>query len=234
MTRSATALHSRARAPQSAPPPLAQLTFYSDTILVTKYTPGGKTTHPVHPADVASAFTTVSLTTGFLPPHTLGYARTGGKIAMAILLPAAKHTLQVETANGLASLAVPLPPLVFVGKGTHYSVFALKEAMPVSTAPLFHAPCPNVYGNGSICQGNTPFPDTAPDTIYAAFRAFLLNSAFNTHLAAKRVQGTHAGNVVTLWHDLHTRKRRRFPVKHLLPASLTLGTLIHQLGHPPV
>jgi PRTRC genetic system protein B len=219
------------RTRQTQTPPLAQLTFYSDTILVTKYTTGGTTTHPVHPADVASAFTQVSLTTGLLPPNTLCYARSGGKVAMAILLPATQHTVQVETATGLTPLTIPLPPLIFAGKGTQYFVFALKNAVPASHAPLFQAPCPNVFERGNICQGNTPFPETAPDSIYHAFRTFLRDSAFNTHLATARVQGKHAGNVLALWHHLHTRRTRRFPLRHLVPVSLTVGGLIHQLSH---
>jgi PRTRC genetic system protein B len=224
---------SRTRSNLSPSAPLAQLTFYPDTILVTKYTAGGSTTHPVHPADIAAAFTHVSLTTGLLPPHTLAYARSGGKVAMAIFLPAAKHTVYVERGAELTALTIPLPPLIFAGRGTQYYVFALKDATPSSHTPLYHAPCPNVFERGHICQGNTPFPDTAPDVIHQAFRTFLRDSAFNTHLAADRVQGKYAGNVLTLWQQLHTRNTRRFPLRALVPVALTLGGLIHQLSHTP-
>lgn len=146
-------------------------------------------------------------------------------------MPAATHTVQVETPDGITPLSIPLPPFVFAGHGHQYFIFALKDTIPGSTTPLFAAPCSNVFQQGNICQGNTPFPETAPDTIYAAFRAFLHTSTFNTHLAAQRVLGKDAANVLNLWQDLHRRKRRRFPVRALLPVGLTLGGLIQQLSH---
>jgi PRTRC genetic system protein B len=214
--------------------PLAQLTFYNETILLTKFNKRGKTTYPVNPTDIAGAFTNIPMSTGLLPPNTLCYAQIDGKTALAVLIPAGKHIVQVETATGNVALRVPLPPLVFAGRGRQYFVFALKSAVPTLTAPLYYAPCSNVHPHGLICQGNTPFPEATSTTIYSAFRTFLYDSTFNTDLSTGRVTDNTNPNVLTLWHDLHTHKTRRFPLRALRPVSLTLDGLIHQLSHTSI
>lgn len=204
----------------TAATPLVQLTFYPDTILCTRYDAQGHTTYPVAPQDVAEAVGEVTFSTGWLPPRTLFVERQRGVTTVAIHIPRGRHPVHVETKAGAFQWNIPMPDLMFIGRGRAYFVFAAK-GVPAPDVPLYHAPCSNVYENGSICPGNTPFPEAAPDTMQHAFDLFMHASVFNLHLAQNRVTGKAKTNVLTLWQTLAARPRSRFPLRCLRLLSTT-------------
>ena len=205
--------------------PLVQLTFYPDTILCTRYDGTGQTTYPVAAQDVAEAVADVPFTTGWLRPRTLCVERRGGVTTVAVHIPRARHRVHVETRTGDQVWEVPLPDLVFIGRGREYYVFATKRA-PTPDTSLFHAPCSNVYDNGNLCPGNTPFPEAHAQTMPTAVALFLNGSVFTSHLAHNRVRGAGQNHVLDLWADLATRPRARFPLRALRPLSTSLARVL--------
>jgi len=216
-----------------------RLDFYSETVLLTRFEEGGaRTTYPVAVADMAAAFTGIPLSSGLLPPRTVFWSRAGDQDRIGIYRPArVQEVVKVEAGK----LTIPLPPLLFVGHGANYSVYALKGKPDSDDRPLFHAPLPNVGTNGRVCRGDVAFPrcsrDASPPrcsrdasqptcsgaTTQAALE-LLLSSRFNNH----EVEGKSRrcpDDVRMLWQEI--AGRRRFPVGDLVPMGLTLGEVIH-------
>lgn len=205
--------------------PLVQLTFYPDAIFCTRYDVNGQTSYPVSPQDVAEAVAEVTFSTGWLPPRTLFVEQRGGLTTVAIHVPRGRHTVHVDTGAGTVRWTIPMPDLVFVGRGTTYWVFAAKTP-PTPDTLLFHAPCPNVFEHGGICAGNTPFPFASPDTMHTAFGIFMHGSVFTRHLSHLRVTGRARTNVLDLWQDLAARPRARFPLRALRPFPNTIAGVL--------
>ncbi|MDI6757508.1 MAG: hypothetical protein QME32_05740, partial [Endomicrobiia bacterium] len=82
---------------------------------------------------------------------------------------------------------------------------------------LAHAPLPNVYSNGNICQGTAKFPKCRVDTMSAAANAFF-ESIFNEDLSTDKCKGH--GNVITLLQNLGDSGAREFPAANLNPFGL--------------
>ena len=199
------------------------LHFFSDTVIVSKYDDeGGVTTHPVSLTDVAGALVDVPLGSGLLPENTVFWERAGGQDRIGIYVPARRRKMLVRLSKTeLEEWTVPLPPLIWIGEGTKYSLFAVKKRpRPGQAATLFVAPAPNV-GLGSksgICAGTVRFPVCAPNTIHRALEMFF-TSTFNTHLARNKCL-SHPDNVLDLWRKL--RDAKRFPLRELLETEEVL------------
>ena len=55
---------------------------------------------------------------------------------------------------------VPTPALMLFSVGREHRLFAIKSTEFDITAPLFHAPFPNIHSDGKICWGKNPAPET--------------------------------------------------------------------------
>ena len=195
------------------PGPRLRLDFYPTAILLSRWEADGRTvTHPVAVDDVVRACGRVPLSSGLLPANTLFWQQQGQELGLGIYVPARRWRLQTAERAYL----LPLPPLVFTGRGTAYRVFAVKKRPPDARSPLYHAPCPNVHADGRICPGRTTFPPCTPQNIGAALRLFLEGSLFNGDLSQGKCRA-HPEDVRQLWAAL--AGRRRFPLAELVPVS---------------
>jgi len=108
---------------------------------------------------------------------------------------------------------IPMPRLIFTGRGNHYAVYAIKRRPRDTHCRLYHAPCPNVHLHGAIGQGSAPFPICTPETIMPSLSLFLESSRFNEDLAQGKCQ-SHPDNVLALWEKIVGKKR--FPLAELV------------------
>jgi PRTRC genetic system protein B len=199
--------------------PLIRFDLYPSVILMTQYRDEAVATYPVAALDVAAAWSQVSANSGFLPANALFWRRRGGLDALGVFVPARRWN--VQSADG--SFHLPLPPLLFMGQGRHYAVFALKRRPKSAAADLFHAPFPNVFPSGQICPGDVPFPTCSAETIYDALALFLEGSRFNRHLSQNRCR-SFPDDVYRLWRALDGKAR--FPLVQLLPLYKQLSALL--------
>lgn len=213
--------------------PLLRLDFYPTAVLMTQWNkpqhdlasptgaclPPQTTTYPVSIHDVATACTKIDFSSGFLPPNTLFWQQRADTIRLGIYVPARRWHLQTAE----RTYHLPLPPLIFVGAGTSYQIFAVKKRPLDQQAPLFYAPCPNVYSSGSICAGNTPFPVCTTQTIHHALTLFMEGSHFNADLSNNKCR-RHPHDVRQLWAEIDGKKR--FPLGQLVPMQRTLSHLL--------
>lgn len=208
--------------------PQLRLDFYETAIILSRWQADGRiTTYPVSIQDVVTACTNVEMSSGLLPPNTLFWKQQANQFTLGIYVPARRWTVQTEE----RAYHIPLPPLVFVGRGRTYQVFAVKKRPSQSLGQrpladplrLYHAPCPNVHQHGGICQGSTPFPLCTPQTIHQACHLFLEGSLFNADLSQGKSQ-SYPDDVRLLWAELNGRKR--FPLSELVPANMSLRNLL--------
>ena len=142
-----------------------------------------------------------------------------------VQVPPRRWRVQVESASGdeARTYHIPMPPLVFVGSGNTYQIYAVKQRPRDGHERLYHVPCPNVHQHGGICPGNTPFPASSPQTIESALSLFMENSLFNGDLSRGKCR-RYSEDVRRLWAKLEGKKR--FPLSELVSCRRVLRDLL--------
>jgi PRTRC genetic system protein B len=191
---------------------------------MTKYDKKG---HPVScyeidPDGLASAFSGVPISSGFLPEGTLFYERRNGNDRIALYLPAQVRKMTVVFQKSATVYTIPVPPLVFLGFETMYCIFAVKER--AEQAALYHAPFPNVYPGARICLGTANFPFCSTRTIRDAAELFF-ESAFNHDLSSNKSL-ICSTNVIDAWKKLQASQAAEYPLSDLVDAHSTVNRLI--------
>jgi len=204
--------------------PRVALLFTGESIFLSRFDERGVpvSSYPVSAQAVASALNPFGVDTGLLSLDTLFWQSRGADPRIGVYLPPARRRLLFDSARRVQALDVPLPGLVFVGHRNRYFVWASKSRPQDEADPLYLAPFPNIYGDGSICPGNAPFPRCEGRAMAQAVRVFF-ESSFNTDLSGARV-ARQRGPLSEFWRGL--RGKRTFPVDRLLPANLTIGDVL--------
>jgi PRTRC genetic system protein B len=211
--------------PPSPTLPRLRLDFYDEAILMSRYSQTAgqlcTSTHAISAAHLTAACANLRAGSGLLPRDTLFWQQTAQTTTLGIYVPGQRGPVHLKE----ESLQVPLPPLVFVGQGNQYSVYAVKQRPKDGQARLYHAPCPNVGKNGRICPGNTSFPHCGPETIGDALELFISGSRFNQHEAAGKCH-SFPDDVGNLWRHLAAHDKRRFPLSQLVALNRPLAWVI--------
>jgi PRTRC genetic system protein B len=214
------------KAMTQSPPPRLRLDFYPTAVLLSRWEEDGRIiAHPISVHDVVSACTNIGLSSGLLPPNTLFWKQQASRPEIGIYVPARRWRVQVDSAGGdeARTYHVPMPPIVFVGSGNAYQIYAVKRRPRDGHERLYHAPCPNVHHHGGICSGNTPFPVCSPHTIASALSLFMENSLFSGDLSRGKCR-RFPDDVRQLWAALEGRNR--FPLSDLVGCKRALRDLL--------
>jgi PRTRC genetic system protein B len=208
--------------------PKVRLDLYEDRIIRTVFEAGTPCSKAELSArDVTRAFAGMITSTTLLPENALFAGEHESHTLLGIWVPwGGRPALRVD---GLKQpLVVRLPPLIFAGAGTIYWVHAVQgDAWPQPDTRLFHAPFPNVYGDGRICPGQVDFPPCLRETILDALALFL-QSAFTRDLG--RGKSEHCPDDITqLWRQLNGLFDE-YPVSDLQPTGQTLGERLSHWG----
>ena len=196
--------------------PRLRLDFYQTAVLLSRRGKDGRIlTHPVSVHDVVGACAGLSLGSGLLPANTLFWGQQASQVTMDLYVPPRRWRMRTEE----RVYDIPMPPFVFVGSGSAYQIFAVKQRPAGEEEPLYHTPCPNVHPDGGICQGNTPFPACSPQTIEAALNLFMENSLFNDDLSRNKCH-SYPEDVRQLWAVLEGKKR--FSLSELVGCRMVL------------
>ncbi len=166
---------------------------------------------------VRAAFEPMPFDSGYLPPHTLRFGITSsGERWLSMFVPPAPVELSVQDSDlGMQQVQVPLPGLVFTGRGKFYWIWAVKDEIPTAETIVYHAPLSNVGADGSICFGANPVPEADGPTMLQALHLFLA-SPFNGHWAAGKSRAFQ-GDVRYLLQDLAKQRPPSFPLDDLCP-----------------
>jgi len=200
--------------------PLAELRIYESTVLYTRRDGKNWRQYPVEPDQIAQLLGKLPSASGLLPPHTLGNGIKNGAPFYVVYVPS--HTARLQMPND-RTYTIPLPPLVWCGHRRNYRVWALNvDTYPDHDTPLYKAPFPNCYANGSICWGNVnAIPEATTKTIGSVRKLFLQESEFNLHVSdGKSV--AFPKSVVAHWQDLEASGAESYPLGDLMPAECSL------------
>jgi len=214
-----------------------RLDLYSDFIVLTRFQGGqAQDSFVVDPVEVTTALSSLSLTSGLLPENCLFWGKQGGDDGLAVYLPPQVWLVTVRpsasspsTSSGQApstssgqAWRVPLPGLVFYGRGYNYALFAVLERPAADTTQLYMAPVPNVHEKG-VCLGSAPFPKAGPATMRPAVEAFF-SSKFNRDLSNRKSRA-YPDCVLDQWRALHEAGAESYPVDDLIGTNLALRSL---------
>jgi PRTRC genetic system protein B len=137
------------------------------------------------PTDIAAAFRKSTLDSGWIPPEIVRIGQIAATSFAMAWFPPKQHTCPfIGKDNSIVQKTIPLPGLLFAGKGKEYAVWAT----PPTFSPhknLYHAPLPNVHPNGSICWGSNRPPECTAQQLNDAFLMFL-HTPFNRDLVANK------------------------------------------------
>lgn len=209
-----------------------RLDLYDEAIFRTVYEAGQAVSYDeVLCLDMGRVFATADMDPQrqLLPPGALWCYR-GQHYHIGIYLPPKVRELYLDGEE--QPLRVPLPPLIFCGHGTSYSIFALAgDGWPGPETQLYHAPFSNVYQGvlamkaeaGDICHGSVEFPVCAPDTILAAAELFF-TSRFNNDLSRNKSR-VHE-SIIGQWRALAAAGLMEYPLGDLVSIEKTLKELL--------
>lgn len=201
-------------------PLVGSLYLYTDAIVL--HRPDGAT-HCVDPLDVGAALSALRLGTPLLPRNTLFWQRGGGRERIGVYVEPAVHPMWVKVNSETWSAKVPMPGCLFVGQGTRYHIWALRGGWPAADSRLYAMPCPNVGGDGLICNGDVDFPDAGVGTIWAAVEAFFFGSVFAGH-SVQRKSRKFRDDVLAGWREM--AGAAAWPEKDLVEAGGTVGEVV--------
>lgn len=203
------------------------LHVYNEIALVQRELHGHTTIYPVNLESVAELLGKTSVSSGILPRDTLGTGRHNGEPWILRYIPAGKRNLHLGSSERVIE-NVPHPPLVWLGIGVKYKLFALNTLeYPTANTILFNAPFPNVFEDGGICWGSTgrvlPVTHYAMDSMLNRF----FDSGFNLHIGNQRSR-RHSGNVIDMWAELSRKKTKTYPLDDLVCCSIKLSELVER------
>lgn len=199
-------------------PPQAQLTFYDGQYLLQYEEQGQRHAKLLSGAALAAAFSGQPVDSSWLPPGTVRWGEGAHGAYGVRFFPPGVHRLPILLTgqDTIADLAVPLPALVFAGRGTHYWIWAVPGATFDPQAPAYAPPLPNVQGVGAICFGATnPAPVFAAATFSLAWTLFC-TTPFNDHVAGHKSQA-FPNDVRAHLELLAEREATAYPFDDLFP-----------------
>ena len=169
---------------------------------------------------VARAFRRVHTDTGWLGKRVLRYREAPEGNAILSYEPSAIRKITVAFADkGMVDLSVPLPPLILLGKGQEYYLWAAASSHISANTNIAVAPLPNI-GSSRICFGKNEVPETHPSTLGEVWR-LIFDTPFNADHINERCHSESQDVRNLLW-KLAADKVKKFPKSELILSSTTI------------
>lgn len=179
--------------------------------------------HPLTSGDVVDLLSQLGATAlQFVPPHAVA----ASALAVAWWTPAQPRALFFlshtdEAVNALSGQVFPQPPLLFIARQGHLSVYALaQDERPGPDTPLMAAPYFNIFSGHGVCKGSTPYPEHVDATRTAEWEQAFFGSNFTHHASGTRKITSFGGSHAELWQA--AAQAGRFDPAWLVPTGNTL------------
>jgi hypothetical protein len=210
---------------------VARVTIHDGYARVETKGKGGMVSKPVTVDSLALALAGIPISSGVLPKNTLFYTTVGADARLGIYIPPDVYGVHTPARHYL----LPLPGLILTGYKTTWELYAVATGdwpeWPDAQTRLCYPPMPNVFNNGTICQGEMRFPECTTENIWQVFRKLVMGSYFTGHIVKGRCQSA-SQNIFDLWERLAWGKPFQenvpsFPNHELVPMKeMTLGDLV--------
>jgi PRTRC genetic system protein B len=147
-------------------------------------------------------------------------------------LPACRRPLFFKTSDkdfnaAMQGKPVAHPPLLFLARPGHLSVFALAQnERPTASTSVYVAPYHNLYADGHMCRGNVSLPDVLSPSDIERWESLLFETNFTHSNAGVRTRFKGGHNA--LWKHLARYPKVTFRAEWLLDSGkgLTVGDLL--------
>ncbi|MBW4502689.1 MAG: prokaryotic E2 ligase family D protein [Scytonema hyalinum WJT4-NPBG1] len=178
---------------------------------------GNKTQHKfLSPEAVEKAFTTKTVSSGWLSPNTLWWEKTPSGEGVIQFYPPQKYSVSIQTSEENKTITIPMPAFLFAGCNSSYYLWAIKGKTFKQDCQLYKAPLPNIWDDSNrICFGRNTPPACNPNSINKAWELFW-RSPFNEDFSQNKCK-SHLHNVCNLLISL--QGTRSFPAKELVTSN---------------
>lgn len=168
---------------------------------------------------VTRAFRDLQTDTGWIDRRVLRYREATDGNAILSYLPAGVRTVTIASpGDRIATLTLPLPTLILLGKGKDYYLWASSTSKVTPGSRLAVAPLPNI-GSGKICFGKNEVPETHPSSLQAIWK-LIFDAPFNGDHSTGRCQTEN--DVRDLLAKLAADNLKKFPATQLIMSSSTV------------
>ena len=184
-----------------------------------------------------AAHTYETFDTGWMPSNIMRSGITSTGRWAVEFIPAQTYELDMPHQPGSAErderertkLYIALPAFVLMGFRSTYYIWAVKEKHFNPDAQIYHAPVPNIWGDGHICfGGNTP-PEVEGPNLDAAWDLFLRSPYTCAHIQGRSLK-FHQHICDALFHHAgRTRANPSFPRDDLVPYLLTVAEAVERI-----
>jgi len=214
--------------------PSVTLSFYPFGVILRRQTPDGAwTEYPVDPSQIAQALAEkAQFDTGILSENTICVKVEGVRRLVAAYRPSQRTALLIE--GSAEPFRVPLPGLIMIrlltgGTSVKYWVFAAKKRTLTADTALFHAPTPNVYGEGAVCWGSVPKVSQAAlaASDLAEDWALFFGSTFTPHSVHGKSK-SEPNDIRRKLAGLDAAKAKRYPLFDLVLCNAKLGDILNK------
>lgn len=202
----------------------AAIYFVDEQLAFEQVVERGTSLKYISPAAARSAFAGQPIDSGWLP---VGVQRCGQSHRGAWMVrwhPPAIYTIRFDGPK--ARFKVPMPALVFFGRGSHYYLWAMQGKTLNPTARLFRAPVANVNGSGLICFGRNAHP-AVPGGFEACWKLFWSAPFNDDHSQGKHPK--HQGSINPFLIELSRKRATTYPASQLVRSEYTLESAIERL-----
>jgi hypothetical protein len=215
-----------------AQPPQLSLHVYSYGLVMETFENGASSRYPVSPEVVARTMgQNFRVSTGLIATDIL--AINQGSLETQIVHYRKPQMTGIWLDGSDEPLRVPMPGLILVytfwSSQNDCSLFAVKRKPRSLKEPLYHAPLPNVYANGSICWGNVKHPTAAITsqgilTMTGVWQQ-LLGSPFGNHSVSGK-SASAKEDIRKQLIKLDGEKLRKYPAIDLVKSNTVLKTIV--------
>jgi len=198
-----------------ADPLQLRVDFHQAAVVVYTYDRDITTRKVVSAMDIVHALASeLTYSSGILPKNTIWWANTSEGPSYAIFEEpkVRKLAIQFEANKSPKRYNLPVPPTLFVCTPGHAPrVFAVKRRPTRLGEAIYHAPFPNMSGNGTSCAGTNQYP-TDPGKIPESFWL----SFFTAHGELEKRSVKFPKNLIRLWEYLEENPTLGYPLDDLV------------------
>ena len=172
--------------------------------------------------DVKAAFSGSDEDSGWLSPGVMRCGTCEAGNWFVYYHSKAMMKLQFKASGPIREYEFIIPATVLYQCGDSTYLWAIKGKFEPS-APLYHAPFPNVYGDGRVCWGKNIIANTAAENAEKIWGLFF-DSIFNNDLSNGKSL-TYPHSVVKMYEDLKDANRKRYPTNDLMQTHMSVADI---------
>jgi PRTRC genetic system protein B len=182
---------------------------------------------------VRRAFFHEAFDSGWISPGIKRWGKDEDGDWAVCFIPSQLHQIELShgphSENERVKIRLDLPSFVLMGYKSSYYLWAVEEEEFNPHAQIYHAPLPNIYGDGRICFGANTSPQVKGPDLKDAWELFLRSPFTCAHINNRSQK--FPDHICDALHHFaeHKRSNRTYPVEDLIPYHLTIEEVVNRV-----